>query len=88
MSLVIFPVQIVAIIRGHERDGEFLTKLLEQVIHGLLLREQIGLDFKVESVLVKDGSEGLGLFFCFFATVGVEEVRDSSFEAGGQGNQP
>jgi len=65
-----------------------VTKVLEQVIHGLLLGEQIGLDFKVKAVLVKNGGKDLRLLLCLFASVGVEEVRDSSFQAGRQGNQP
>jgi len=88
MSLSILTVQIVAVIRRHERDGEFMTKLLEQVIDGLLLREQVGLYFKIEAVLIKDGGEDPRLRLCLFASVGVEEVRDPPFQAGGQSDQP
>ena len=53
-----------------------MTKLLESLIHNLLLGEQVGLDFKIEAVLVKEGDEGLRLHLSLFASAGVEQVRD------------
>ena len=82
MSLSIFPVQIVAVVCGHQRDGQFLRKFFEDAVYLYLLGHLVCLYFKVKTVLVKDGGELPCLLFGYFDPPCPDMIGDNAFQAG------
>ena len=80
--------QIVAIIGGYEGYGELPAEISEGLVHHRLLRQHVGLNLNVETVVVEEGGKLPCLLPGFFPAVFMDQVGDAALEARRERDQP
>ena len=87
MGLGVFPVKVVAVVGGHQGQGEFPGQCLQVPVHQGLLGHLVGLDFQVKAIVVKDGGQLHGSLSGLLPAPLSKKPWDHALETGGKGDE-